>query len=422
MNNQIILKLKKKIEEINSSGSLDIKTQRNVLKEELQYYILDFIYHHEDYSNWIMYGGSALRICHKLDRMSVDLDFEIIESCTDAFLENLKTEIESYFTKTYDMMPEFFTIKVVGNRGLRLNFNIGAELMLDHPSKQVHIKIDLNCFSAPKTVTEKIPINHDQLAFIIKTYNMSALMASKIVAIFSRGSRGVGEIRYEEKGRDIYDLLWYMQKNIIPDLDYIVAKNISVADLHGLFDKLTIQMNKVSDENLLQDLNSLFIDKNYVKNWVSSWRQHYLNLLKSYAIYKVKDLTGIRVHQDFRSDNYSFIYYYKAEDNVPIRFIYGISDYWMTFSDGDLSINIDEKLMPFVEGENKDALSDKLKQYITLFYKKTENYLNKTKREVLSDLIATKVIRMSADNLNRNEQILLTKSALISCELDDLLK
>lgn len=422
MNNQIILKLKKKMEEMNSSGSLDIETQRNVLKEELQYYILDFIYHHSDYSNWTMYGGSALRICHKLDRMSVDLDFEITELCTDIFLENLKSEIESYFLKTHEMTPEFFTIKVVGNRGLRLNFNIGVELGLDHPSKQVHIKIDLNCFNAPKIVTEKIPVNHDQLAFIIKTYNMSALMASKIVAIFSRGSRGVGEIRYEEKGRDIYDLLWYMQKNIIPDLDYLIAKEINVSDLHGLFDKLTIQMNKVSDENLTQDLESLFIDKNYVKNWVSGWRQNYLHLLKSYTIHRVKKLTGIRVHQDFRSDNFSFIYYYKAEDNVLMRFIYNISDYWMTFSDGDLSIKIDEKLIPFIEGENKDALSDKLKQYMTLFYEKTEDYLNKTKRGVLSDLITTKVIRMTADNLNRNEQILLTKSALISCELDDLLK
>ncbi len=420
MNKQIILKLKNMMEEINNSASLDIETLRNVLKEELQYYILDFIYHHVDYSNWTMYGGSALRICHKLDRMSVDLDFEISESCTDTFLENLKSEIESYFLKTYDLSPEFLTLKVVGNRGLRLNFNIGAELGLDHPSKQVHIKIDLNCFSAPKTVTEKIPISHDQLSFVIKTYNMSALMASKIAAIFLRGSRGVGEARYEEKGRDIYDLLWYMQKNIIPDLDYLVAKNIDVSDLHGLFDKLTIQMDKVSDENLAQDLGSLFIDKNYVKNWVSSWRQNYFHLLKSYSILRVKELAEILVQQDLRSDNYSFIYHYNTEDSVSMRFIFNISDYWITFSDGDLPTQIDEKLIPFIGGENKGALNDKLKQYVTLFYEKTETYLKKTKHEVLSDLITTKVIRMTADNLKRNEQIVLNRSALLSCELDDL--
>ncbi len=41
---------------------------------------------------------------------------------------------------------------------------------------------------------------------------------------------------------------------------------------------------------------------------------------------------------------------------------------------------------------------------------------------MLGDAITTKVIRMTADNLNRKEQIVLNKSALLSCELDDLLK
>ena len=41
---------------------------------------------------------------------------------------------------------------------------------------------------------------------------------------------------------------------------------------------------------------------------------------------------------------------------------------------------------------------------------------------MLGDSIITKVIRMTADNLNPKEQILLNKSALLSCELDDLLK
>jgi hypothetical protein len=40
----------------------------------------------------------------------------------------------------------------------------------------------------------------------------------------------------------------------------------------------------------------------------------------------------------------------------------------------------------------------------------------------LGDGIVTKTIRMTASNLNQKEQIVLTKSTLISCELDDLLK
>ena len=41
---------------------------------------------------------------------------------------------------------------------------------------------------------------------------------------------------------------------------------------------------------------------------------------------------------------------------------------------------------------------------------------------MLGDNITTKVIRMTADKLNQKEEILLNKSTLLSCELDDLLK
>ncbi|MHB8173137.1 MAG: nucleotidyl transferase AbiEii/AbiGii toxin family protein, partial [Nitrospirota bacterium] len=212
MSEQLTIILKRKLDDLSAYGALDAETRRNALKEELQYYILNFIYHHPTYRTWIMYGGSALRIIHGLDRMSVDLDFEVPHAINGKFLEELKKEIEGYFTSTYGTDAAFLTIKITNGRGLTLKFNLGGALSFGHPSSQVHVKIDLNHFIAPKTVTERRPINRDQLSFVIVTYNMSALMASKLAAIFLRGTLGVGPDVYEEKGRDIYDLLWYMNK------------------------------------------------------------------------------------------------------------------------------------------------------------------------------------------------------------------
>ena len=273
MSEQILATLKRRIDDLSASGEVDVEIKRNVLKEELQFYVLNFIYHHPEYSKWIMYGGSALRICHGLDRMSVDLDFEITQTITGKFLEALKNEIEKHFVNAYGIDLAFLSIKITTGRGLTLKFNIGDELSIGHPSKQVHVKIDLNHFIASKTVHERRPINHGQLSFIIITYNMSALMASKIAAIFSRGTRGVGKATYEEKGRDIYDLLWYMTKKAVPDLDYLIAKGIDVKDPRALFDKLTLKMNKVSDANLTQDLTPLFVNQTYIENWLKDWRE-----------------------------------------------------------------------------------------------------------------------------------------------------
>lgn len=428
MSKQILAILKRKLDEIGVYGGIDAETIRNALKEELQFYVLDFIYHHPEYSKWIMYGGSALRIIHGLDRMSVDLDFEVSYEVEGTFLEKLKTEIENHFINTYGTKRDFLSIKVVNRRGLKLAFNVGKELNLGHPSDQVHIKIDLNHFLAPKTVKERVPINHGQLSFVILTYNFSALMASKLAAIFLRNQRGVGDAIYEEKGRDIYDLLWYMGKKIVPDFDYLIAKDVDIKDPRTLFDKLTIQMNKVSDENLKNDLSPLFMDRTFIKNWLESWRESYLRLVGDYKIRTVKTLEKITVSQDSRSDNFSFTFLYKTDEDYIVCIVCVVSDYWIDFKDGDISIEINnevEEKIVFVRNgaaEKRAPYGEKLKQYASLFYEKVKNYIKKTNNTMLGDSLNTKIIRMTANNLNQNEQIVLNKSALLSCELDDLIK
>jgi len=427
MSEQITTILKRKLDDLSAYGNIDAETRRNALKEELQFYVLNFIYHHPEYNKWIMYGGSALRIIHGLDRMSVDLDFEVSHVVTEKFLEELKNEVEGYFVNTYGADSDFLTIKTTTNRGLLLKFHVGKELSLGNPSNQVHVKIDLNHFVAPKTVTECRPINRDQLSFVILTYNMGALMASKLAAIFLRGTRGVGDVVYEEKGRDIYDLLWYMGKKVVPDFDYMTAKGIDVNNPRTLFDKLTLQMNKVSEENLKNDLTPLFVDQTFISNWLKNWRESYFRLLNEYKIRTIKELESIGVSQDFNTDIFSFIYWFKTDDDNSVRIVYRVSDYWMDFRDGDLSIDIDKKIEDKIEfnsngWSSRPTPQDKLKQYVTLFYQKTEKYFKKTNKIMLGDTIITKVIRMTADNLNQKEQIVLNKSALLSCELDDLLK
>ena len=41
--------LKRKLDDLAAYGDLDAETRRNALKEELQFYVLNFIYHHPEY-------------------------------------------------------------------------------------------------------------------------------------------------------------------------------------------------------------------------------------------------------------------------------------------------------------------------------------------------------------------------------------
>ncbi|MDO8626155.1 MAG: nucleotidyl transferase AbiEii/AbiGii toxin family protein [Candidatus Magasanikbacteria bacterium] len=426
MANQLTAILKSKLDGLSAYGPVDAEVKRNVLKEELQFYVLNFIFHHPVYGQWIMYGGSALRICHKLNRMSVDLDFEIPHSCDDNFLRTLASDIQNHFVSTYAAGAEFLGgLKITSGRGVTLKFVLDGELDTGHHSKQLHIKIDLNHFVPQKLVIERIPINHDQLSFVITTYNMSALMASKIAAIFSRKKRGVNQEIYDEKGRDIYDLLWYMDKKIIPDLDYLKEKVPEIADFKVLFNKLTVKMNTVSDKNLRADLTPLFVEQSFIQNWLNNWRNNFLRLVESYDIRTVVKLKNITIGKEFRTDIFFFHFSYAAKEGRLVTFTYSLSDHWLKFREGNLSeldvIDIN-KIISLVELMPGLKLDDGLKQYIFLFYKKIEEYLKKSNHVILGDGIKTKTIRMTADNLNQAEQIVLNKSALLSCELEDLLK
>src|SRR3989339_1169945 len=130
MSEQITTILKRKLDDLSTYGGIDAETRRNALKEELQFYVLNFIYHHPEYSKWIMYGGSALRIIHGLDRMSVDLDFEVSHAITEKFLDELKKEVENHFTNTYNAGADFLTIKITTGRGLLLKFHVSKGLNL----------------------------------------------------------------------------------------------------------------------------------------------------------------------------------------------------------------------------------------------------------------------------------------------------
>jgi len=422
MSTQIIEMLKNAINTRTRNLIVSAEILRNIAKEELQYYVLNFIYHHPRFSKWTMYGGSALRICHKLDRMSVDLDFEIDEVCNKELLNALKKDLELHFANKYDLESELFTIRIISTSGLRLRFILGEELGISYHSQQVFVSIDLHHFAPPFAGVERIPINHNQLSFVIKSYNLSTLMASKIAAILLRGERRIGKSTYYEKGRDIYDLCWYLEREIIPNLSYLQArtKDQSIINLRVLFDRLTVQMNKVSDKNLQDDLMPLFLNQEYINNWLKQWRESYHRAIKLYKIYTVTNLDNITIDYRTSEDVYYFTYSYHTQENCYIKIIYPLSGFFFEDQDMKISIKVNDSLEPLIHrnfsGKRKIEMA---KQYATLFYLKNVTYFKKHKNIALS-IMQTKIICTQANN--DQDKIMLNRKTLLTCELESLLR
>ena len=73
--------------------------KRNVIKEYLQVLVLSFLYSNPKYQNLVFYGGSCLRHCFGLPRLSEDLDFVDIKD--EVRLENISRDLREFFAKKW---------------------------------------------------------------------------------------------------------------------------------------------------------------------------------------------------------------------------------------------------------------------------------------------------------------------------------
>ena len=142
------------------------------------------------------------------------------------------------------------------------------------------------------------------------------------------------------------------------------------------------------------------------------------------TLHKIEKLVEIRVWNAFETGNLVFDYIYETDDQKTFTVRYRLDDYWLTFREGKLDVPVNKDLVSLVSKrpDFRSALSDRLDKYITLFSKKTDNYFKETNRIVLGKGIITRLIRMTADNLDHQDQVMIDRSALLSCGLKDLMK
>lgn len=409
----------------------------NAIKEELQYPVLDFIYNNKEYSHLIMYGGTLLRIAYGFPRMSEDLDFQASKKFN---LKKFTEKLASHFKTTYDVEVE---IKIKTERLTDTNFayikfpGLLEEIGLKGYGIQtkLHLRFDINKFSQALDFSiEQISVTKNTYAFSIKTYTISTLMASKIAAVLLRQKRGIGHEISDCKPRDIYDLMWYMEQKIIPDMDYLKAihsrgkMKMEANDVLELFDVLLRHVGRLDDKSFALDLRRFFYNPLEYDDWHRGWKERFRMLKDSYKIFKVKknnnkpDLLEVRVMTDFSSDNIYFHFHFSTEDplNRKIKFICCLSEYWYIYADLKIQAGHRRKeIESFIKSDRK--LSELDYEYAGLFYEKIEDYLKRNDYILLQSKLKTKLIRATADNLDVKTQILLDRRLLVKEKFENLM-
>jgi predicted nucleotidyltransferase component of viral defense system len=250
----------------------------NYLKEYIQYLVLSLLYNQNRYKKLVFKGGSCLRICYGLPRLSEDLDFDYDPK---QFSSDVLTELGKYLQK--EIKNKYFAgveTKIQSQKRLYLKFPFLYSLSLASRSEsnKLYVKIEVSDKIEPYSSFEITPISQYGFNFITQHYDLSSLMVGKINALLYRLWFKGKKQEIDIKGRDFYDLFWFMQKKVEPNWA-MLKKTTGIKNQKELKTALVQRIKKtVTTQKLNYDLKNFISDQTFVEDF----SRNYLNIINKY--------------------------------------------------------------------------------------------------------------------------------------------
>lgn len=187
----------------------------NLIREYLQVLILKAIYQSKYGTGLSFVGGTCLRICHGLKRYSEDLDFALDKKTPKYSFKELNETVASFLKNTdFETDLHISEDKIVQKSFVRVGkvLHIFGLNPLKNQKLHVKLEVDTNPVKVSEDDIETFFVAKFNEMFPILKHNDSTLFAGKICAALNRAYT---------KGRDFYDLLWYLNRKEKINLQYL---------------------------------------------------------------------------------------------------------------------------------------------------------------------------------------------------------
>lgn len=180
---------------------LDPLAGRNILREYLQARILEGLQRVGAMSALAFQGGTALRFLYGLPRYSEDLDFALEGTRESYDLGACVTGIARQFDREgYEVTGSLRDRSVVHSGWLRFRGVLHDAGLSPHRDEVVGVKLDVDTRPPAGAVTETRLIRR-HVSLRLHHHDRASLLAGKLHAVLQRPWT---------KGRDIFDLAWYL--------------------------------------------------------------------------------------------------------------------------------------------------------------------------------------------------------------------
>jgi hypothetical protein len=228
------------------------------------------------------YGGTALRIFHRLPRFSEDLDFSLLAPIPGFSLQTYLEAVQGQFTalgmqvtiaeKTKSRKTNIDSAFLKGDttwKELVLKGIIPQEKTSLRPDIKIKLEVDTN--PPPGFATEE-KLLLKPFSFYVKCVGLPDLFAGKLHALLFR------QWKNRVKGRDWFDLEWYIHKGVPLNLEHLKTramqtgnwekKSLSQKDLLQLLNQ---KIDTVSFASIKEDIIKFIPDARVLNIWSASY-------------------------------------------------------------------------------------------------------------------------------------------------------
>ncbi|MCJ7434919.1 MAG: nucleotidyl transferase AbiEii/AbiGii toxin family protein [Anaerolineales bacterium] len=259
---------------------LPLETKRILLKEVLQAYVLDLIYNHPKYRRLNFYGGTCLHIVYELNRLSEDLDFD---NGAGVDLTSLPDDLIGLFRKSLGYDP----VEIKSQRGendiLRVTIKLPVlnELGLSpYRNEALHLKVEVS-HHRQIAVLQNTPVFFLGRSFVPSHFSLETMMAGKMIACLERNFQRGREGAFI-KGRDYYDLLWFMQKGVHPLEEKLARDGEKSYTTQSAMLALKDKIAGISVSDLAVDLLPMFESGSFIESWLQNFHVNFERYAKNF--------------------------------------------------------------------------------------------------------------------------------------------
>jgi len=224
-------------------ASMDREEKIARVREFLQVLCLKILHDKGCFAQMAFVGGTALRMLHDLRRFSEDLDFSVVQRKGYDFEKTVSSVVRELKLYGLDVDAKGRAEKTVQSALLKFSRLLGALDLSPLKEQKLSIRIEVDSNPPAGWKTQTTLLNKAYL-FPVFHFDLPSLYATKLHACFYR--------RFV-KGRDFYDLLWYLGKKTKPNFTLL---NNAIRQTEG-------HSPKVSEENLRAFLSEKLRDVDF---------------------------------------------------------------------------------------------------------------------------------------------------------------